>query len=52
MVTIRVIRRHGRPVLLPAPVVTATQDDPQFADQAQLIGQWWQQHGQGGAVPG
>ncbi len=52
MVTIRVIRRHGRPVLLPAPVVTATQDDPQFADQARLIGQWWQQHGQGGAVPG
>lgn len=52
LATIRVIRRHGRPVLLRAPVVTGTQDDPEFADKARLIGQWWLQHGQGGAVPG
>ena len=52
LVTIRVIRRHGRSVLLRAPVVTASQDDPQFAGKARLIGQWWQQHAPGGAVPG
>ena len=38
LATIRVIRRHGRPVLLRAPGVTARQDDPEFADKARLIG--------------
>jgi hypothetical protein len=52
MATIRVIRRHGRPVLLHAPVVTATQDDPEFAAKARLIGQYWHDYGQGHAVPG
>jgi hypothetical protein len=51
LATIRVIRRHGHSVLLRVPVVTPTQDDPEFADKARLIGQWWQQHGQGGVVP-
>jgi hypothetical protein len=52
LATIRVIRRHGRPVLLRAPVVTARQDDPEFADKARLIGQYWRDYGQGGVVPG
>ncbi len=52
LATIRVIRRHGRPVLLPAPVVTSTQDDPEFAGKARLIGQYWQDYGSGGVVPG
>jgi hypothetical protein len=52
LATIRVIRRRGRPVLLRAPVVTSGRDDPQFADKARLIGQYWQDYGQGGAVPG
>jgi hypothetical protein len=52
LATIRVIRRDGHSVLLRAPVVTATQDDPEFADKARLIGQWWQQYGRGGVVPG
>jgi len=52
MATIRVIRRHGHSVLLRAPVVTSTQDDPQFADKARLIGQYWQDYGSGGVVPG
>lgn len=52
LATIRVIRRDGHSVLLRAPVVTATQDDPEFADKARLIGQHWQDYGQGGVVPG
>ena len=52
LATIRVIRRHGRSVLLRAPLVTSAQDDPQFADKARLIGQYWQDYGQGGVVPG
>jgi hypothetical protein len=42
-----VIRRHGRSVLLRVPAVTSTQDDPEFAGKAPLIGQWWRDHGQG-----
>ena len=52
LATIRVIRRAGHSVLLRAPVVTSTQDDPEFADKARLIGQYWQDYGQGGAVRG
>ncbi len=52
LATIRVIRRQGRSVLLRVPVVTSAQPDPEFADQARLIGQCWQEYGQGGVVPG
>jgi hypothetical protein len=49
LATIRVERRHGRSVLLRAPLVTSWQDDPEFADKAQVIGQWWHDYGQGAA---
>lgn len=52
LATIRVTRRHGRSVLLRVPVVTSAQPAAEFADKARLIGQCWQEYGQGGVVPG
>lgn len=46
LATIRVARRHGRDVLLRAPLVTAWQDDPEFEDKARLVCQWWRNHSQ------
>jgi hypothetical protein len=44
--TVRIRRSHGRPLVLPAPVVTAWQSDPKFEDKLRLIHQWWQTYGQ------
>ena len=40
---IRVVRTDGRPITLPAPLVTADQDDPGFEDKVRLIRAQWQQ---------
>ena len=40
---VQVVRTTGRPVTLPAPLVTADQDDPGFEDKVQSIRAQWQQ---------
>ncbi|HTT53486.1 MAG TPA: hypothetical protein VMH35_18995 [Streptosporangiaceae bacterium] len=46
LASVRVTRRQGRSVLLRAPLVTSWQDDPQFGDKVQLLGQWQHDCGQ------
>jgi hypothetical protein len=46
LATVRVARAHGHRLLLRAPLVTAWQSDPQFADKAQTVRRWWQAYGQ------
>jgi hypothetical protein len=47
LATVRVARAHGHQLLLRAPLVTAWQGDPEFADKVQTIRQWWQAYGKG-----
>jgi hypothetical protein len=50
LVTVRVARSRGHRLLLPAPMVTAWQSDPEFEDKVATIRRWWQAYGPG--VPG
>jgi hypothetical protein len=44
-VTVAVVRAHGRPVVLPAPVVNGEQGDPLFTDKVRQLDQWRRQYG-------
>jgi hypothetical protein len=41
--TVRIVRTSGHRIQLPAPLVTSSQDDPDFDDKVQLIKARWQQ---------
>jgi Bacterial PH domain len=40
---VRIVRASGHRIQLPAPVVTSSQDDPDFDDKVELIKAHWQQ---------
>jgi len=40
---VQIARTSGHRIKLPAPLVTASQDDPDFNDKVQLIKARWQQ---------
>jgi hypothetical protein len=40
--TVRIQNSHGHWIELPAPIVTGTQEDPDFADKARRIREYWQ----------
>jgi hypothetical protein len=44
---VQIVRTSGHRIRLPAPLVTRTQDDPEFTRKVELIKSRWQQ-----AVPG
>jgi hypothetical protein len=40
---VRIVRASGHRIQLPAPLVTSSQDDPDFDDKVDLIKAHWQQ---------